>query len=64
MDLKTQTLEQLKALAYDQMVLQEQAQRNIQVINQEIALRNTQAEPIVEPAEQVEPVKEDKKVKE
>lgn len=40
MDLKTQTLEQLKALAYDQFVVLHQTQSNIKLIEQEIATRN------------------------
>lgn len=34
------TVEELKALAYDQLALMEQTQKNIQVLNQEIKLRN------------------------
>lgn len=40
MDIKTMTVEQLKALAFDQLVLLEQAQNNLKVINAEIQLRN------------------------
>ena len=39
MDLKTMTVEQLKALAYDQIIILEQTQTNIRLINQEIAER-------------------------
>lgn len=40
MDIKKLTLEQLKALAYDQLVMVEQSQNNIKVINAEISERN------------------------
>jgi hypothetical protein len=42
MDLKTLSVEQLKALAYDQIALLEQTQKNLQVLNNEI---NTRKEP-------------------
>ena len=47
MDLKTLSVEQLKVLAYDQIILLNQTQSNIRVIEAEIAERN-----------KVEPVKE------
>ena len=40
MELKDKTLEELKVLAYDQIVLLEQTQRNLQIINQAIAEKN------------------------
>lgn len=39
MDLEKMTIEQLKALAYDQIVLIEQCQNNLRIINQEIQKR-------------------------
>lgn len=42
MDITTLTLEQLKALAYDQVCLLNQTQANIQAIEQEIAKRQEQ----------------------
>lgn len=33
------TVEQLKAMAYDEVVRLEQAQKNLQILNQEIAKR-------------------------
>lgn len=38
-DLTKMSLEQLKAFAYDQLAVIENAQRNLQTINQEIAKR-------------------------
>jgi hypothetical protein len=42
MDLTKLKIEQLKAMAYDQIVILEQTQRNIQVLNAEIQKRNTE----------------------
>ena len=39
MELKDMNVEQLKALAYDQLVLLQQTQNNINIIQQEIANR-------------------------
>jgi hypothetical protein len=39
MDVTTMTIEQLKALAYDQIVTRENAERNLQILNNEIARR-------------------------
>lgn len=39
MNIKTLTIEQLKALAYDQIAARDNAQSNINVINNEITLR-------------------------
>jgi hypothetical protein len=39
MDVTTMTIEQLKALAYDQIVIRENAERNLQILNNEIARR-------------------------
>ena len=39
MELKDMTVEQLKALAYDQLVLLQQTQNNINIIQQEIQKR-------------------------
>lgn len=43
MNIKELTLEQLKAAAYDQLVIIENAQRGLTIINQEIANRNTES---------------------
>lgn len=48
MDIKTMTLEQLKALAYDQLVTSEQAKENLRIINQEIGLRKPQPSSVAE----------------
>ena len=48
MDIKTLTIEQLKALAYDCLASIELTQKNLQIINQEIVLRN-------QPKEEVKP---------
>lgn len=45
MDLKTQTTEQLKALAYDQLCILNQTQTNLKLIEEEINLRGK--EPVV-----------------
>ncbi len=42
---------ELKALAYDQLVITEQAQKNIQAINSELAKRA--AEPVTETSKEV-----------
>lgn len=39
MDLTTKTVEELKALAYDQIAQKELAERNLQILNQEISKR-------------------------
>jgi hypothetical protein len=41
MDLKEKSLEQLKAMVYDEMVSIENSKNNISIINQEIANRIT-----------------------
>ena len=46
MDVTKLSVEQIKSMAYDQIVLLEQTQRNLQILNTEIAKRN---EPKVEP---------------
>lgn len=54
MDIKTQTLEQLKSLAYDQLVLFNQTQNNLKLLEQEILEREKSklaALPIVEAVE-------------
>ncbi len=51
-DVSTMTVEQLKALAYDFLVQIEVAQKNLQVVNQEIANKSqpgAKVEPAVEP---------------
>lgn len=40
MDIKTMTVEALKALAYDQLAQMESCKQNLSIINQEIATRN------------------------
>lgn len=44
MDITTKTLEELKVMAYDQLVVLEQTQNNLKVINQEIAKRQVKEE--------------------
>ena len=39
MDLKSKSLIELKAMAYDELANQEYAQKNLQIINQEISRR-------------------------
>jgi hypothetical protein len=39
MNIEQMTVEQLKALAYDSLVLIEQSQNNLKLINQELAKR-------------------------
>ncbi len=39
MDVKTLTVEQLKALAYDQIFVRENADRNLRILNDEIVKR-------------------------
>lgn len=46
-DLSKLTVDQLKSLAYDQMAVIEQSQRNLQALNQEIANRGQQKPPKV-----------------
>jgi len=58
MDIQETTLEQLKAAAYDQIALREQAQKNLDLINVEIAKRFKEAdkvEPIEETINEPEP---------
>lgn len=45
---KELTVTELKALIYDQMVIAEQAQRNIQALNAEIAKRTQKSNGITE----------------
>lgn len=52
MNIDTMTITELKALAYDLLASIEASQRNLQVVNQEIAKKSQPA---------VEPMKEDKK---
>lgn len=47
-DPKSMTVEQLKSLAYDQMVLLQQAQNNLQILNAEIAEKSKPEEGKVE----------------
>ena len=42
MDLTTMTLEQLKALAYDQLVELQRIQQNLQILNAEIDKRKVE----------------------
>ena len=39
MDLTKKTVEELKAMAYDQLAAKGQAEQNLQILNQEIAKR-------------------------
>ena len=43
-DISKMTVEQLKAFAYDQMMLLNQIQNNINIINQELAKRESSKE--------------------
>lgn len=45
MDITSQTVEQLKALCYDQIVIQQNATNNIAIINAELAKRNKEQKP-------------------
>lgn len=47
-DPKSMTVEQLKSLAYDQMVLLQQAQNNLQILNAEIAEKSKPEEGKIE----------------
>jgi len=60
MNLKEMSLEQLKALAYDQLALLEQTQNNLRLINVEIAEKSKE----VTQTETTEVVTETTKVKE
>ena len=40
MNLKEQTLEQLKALAYDLLAQRDQINQNLQIVNNEIAIKS------------------------
>ena len=53
MDIKTQTPEQLKALAYDQLVILEQTKQNIALIQTELNGRQVAPQPVADdvPAE-------------
>ncbi len=42
-DLKTMSIEQLKAIGYDMVLALDGAQKNIQLINQELATREGKA---------------------
>jgi len=44
MDISTKTLDEMKTLAYDQIVLLNQTQTNLNILQQEIAKRSTQEE--------------------
>ncbi len=50
MDIKTQTPEQLKALAYDQLVILEQTKQNIALIQTELNGRQVAPQPVAERA--------------
>jgi hypothetical protein len=40
--MEDKSVEELKSIAYDQLVIQQQAQRNLQIIEQELANRQQQ----------------------
>ena len=46
MDITKKSVEELKALAYDQMAMLEQTQANLQAINAEIARKTQEAEEV------------------
>ena len=52
MDIKTKSIEELKAMGYDQIALGEQTKYNLQVINEEIKLRSQ--EPTKDPEVKLE----------
>ena len=52
-DLSTRSLDELKAMAYDQLAVREQAQQNLSVLNERIA-QLAQNPPAVEGQEPVE----------
>jgi len=41
--MEDKSVEELKSIAYDQLVIQQQAQRNLQIIEQELANRQQQS---------------------
>ena len=53
MDLKTQTAEQLKALAYDQIVALERAKSNLAIIQAEMQGRDAEMQPGEDDPEEV-----------
>ena len=49
-DITKMSVEQLKALAYDELAKQQQATHNLKVLNEQInKLQTVKAEPVVEP---------------
>ena len=48
MDLSTLDLKELKALAYDQLVLLQQTQNNIRILEEEIRKRNQETTKLAE----------------
>jgi hypothetical protein len=49
MDITKSTVVELKALAFDELVKIETAQKNVQMLNQELAKRETEVKPEVTP---------------
>jgi sRNA-binding carbon storage regulator CsrA len=54
MDVTTMTIEQIKALAYDQIAIRENAERNLQILNNEIARRAKEEQSEKTPTEKTE----------
>jgi hypothetical protein len=47
-DVKKLDVKEIKALAYDQLAILEQTQKNLQILNQVIAEKSKPAEPVKE----------------
>jgi hypothetical protein len=59
MNIKEISISELKALAYDQLTLIEQAQNNLKIINQEILERQKSQQVVPEEQTTTEPPKEE-----
>jgi hypothetical protein len=63
-DITKLPMAELKAMAYDILAAREQADRNLQVVNQEIAKRIQSAQPLTPVQPEVEPQVEEAKITE
>ena len=63
-DITKLPMAELKAMAYDILAAREQADRNLQVVNQEIAKRIQSAQPLTPVQPEVEPQVEEAVIKE
>ena len=61
-DITKLPMAELKAMAYDILAAREQADRNLQVVNQEIAKRIQSAQPLTPVQPEVEPQVEEAKI--